>query len=391
MASKPNDATRFANDAVTDELTLTDLWVSGTLPAALSGQFLCIGPNRTDGHVLPEGEAAGETMVHAVSLHAGRAVSYLTRWITTDVGGPLGSTPAPTFREGIATKLVTFGRSILALGDGALAIELSAGLETIRRVDLAGAHRSLVAHSKVDPITGELHLFTFATDPSQLYVRVSPGGLTRTIRSISNAPNRVRELELTADDLVLLADGFVGVIGRSFTAEATWFETDTDAHHIATADAHDGSVVVYSTGPSLVRWVLHPRARILHREVLDATPQAFARSDLQPLEAARQYLWTVSAGAAYKHELRTGKRRSHDFAADRHPGVFVFITDPERSGADDGGWLVGFVHDANRNETDLVVLDAQTIERPAIATVHIPRHIPDGTDSMWVVSPVPSK
>ena len=32
---------------------------------------------------------------------------------------------------------------------------------------------------------------------------------------------------------------------------------------------------------------------------------------------------------------------------------------------EDGGWLVGFVHDDNRNEADLIVLDAAAIDRPA--------------------------
>ena len=89
-------------------------------------------------------------MVHAVSLDAGRAVSYRNRWIGDDV---------------VAANLIAFGTSILALGDGALAYELSARLDTIRRVDLAGARRSLVAHAKVDPHTGELHLLTFAAAP----------------------------------------------------------------------------------------------------------------------------------------------------------------------------------------------------------------------------------
>ncbi len=368
MPSKPPRAPRSANDApVLDETTITDLPVSGTLPVALSGQYLRIGPNRIDARALPAEGAARRAMVHAVSLRAGRAVSYRNRWVGTD-----------------ATNLIPFGSSILALGDGALAYELSAGLDTLRRVDLAGARRTLSSQPKVDPITGELHLLTFAADPSQLHVCVSPGGLTRAIRSMDNAPSRIRQLELTRDDVVLLADGFVGVTGRSgVAAEATWLEIDTDARHVATADAHGEAILVCATGPSLVRWVVHRRARTVHCEVLDATPQASPSSNPPP-GAARRFLWTVGAGAAHKHELPAGTRRSHDFSPGRHPGALVFIADPDRSSAEDGGWLVGFVHDETRNEADLVVLDAQAIERPAVATVHIPRRIPDGMHGTWI-------
>jgi carotenoid cleavage dioxygenase-like enzyme len=52
----------------------------------------------------------------------------------------------------------------------------------------------------------------------------------------------------------------------------------------------------------------------------------------------------------------------------------------------DCGWLVGFVHHASGDETDLVVLDAADITRPAIATVTIPRHIPRRLRSTWITS-----
>src|SRR6478752_7017473 len=109
-----------------------DLAVTGTVPTRLSGRYVGIG----------------EGMVHAVGVHAGRAVSYRHRSIATD-----------------ATNVIAFGTSILALGDGTLACELGAGLDAMRIVDLAGARRSLTARPVIAPVTGELHLVTFATDP----------------------------------------------------------------------------------------------------------------------------------------------------------------------------------------------------------------------------------
>ena len=138
-----------------------------------------IGPNRIDAQSLPADWAGGEGMVHVVSLDAGRAISYRNRWITTDaVAQKLAVEPTPGPRpvgdDVVAANLIVFGTSILALGDGAIATA-SARLDTIRRVDLAGVRRSLVAHSKVDPHTGELHLLTFASFRSQLHVAVSRG------------------------------------------------------------------------------------------------------------------------------------------------------------------------------------------------------------------------
>jgi carotenoid cleavage dioxygenase-like enzyme len=354
MSFSPHRAPPSANDApVADEAMIVDLSMSGTVPSVLSGQYARIG----------------EGMIHAVRLTEGRAPSYLTRSIPTD-----------------ATDLIAFGSSLLALGDGSLAYELGAGLETVRRVDLAGAHRNLTARSRIDSITGELHLLTSATAPSQLHVAVSPGGLTRTIRSIDNAPSTLRQLELTRDHVVLVADGFLGVTDRAgISGMATWFPIDTEARHIAMDHAHGEMVVVHTIGPSLVRWTLHRRPSTVNCAVLDANSQTFATANGRPPGAIRRFLWTVGSDAVHKHDLLAGTRRSHDFGGGRHPGDQVFIADPDRGRTgEDGGWLVGFVHHETRHETEFVVLDADEIERPAVAVARIPYRIPNGAPGTWI-------
>ena len=49
-----------------------------------------------------------------------------------------------------------------------------------------------------------------------------------------------------------------------------------------------------------------------------------------------------------------------------------------------GGWLVGFAHDDAGNQAEFVVLDAEAIERPAVATVPIPRRTPTGARGLWI-------
>jgi carotenoid cleavage dioxygenase-like enzyme len=327
--------------------------VTGQLPAALSGQYL----------------AVREGVVHAVSLDGRRANSYRIR----DVGQNVG-----------ASNVIAFGNSVLALGDGALAYELDAVLETIRPVDLAGARRGVVARAKLDAQTGELHLLTFEAAPSQLHVTVSRGALTRTIRSIDDAPARVHQLGLTHDDVVFVADGFVGLTARAGAdTRTTWFVTDTKAHRLATAHAADDTVVVHATGPSLIRWTLDRRAATPHCVVLDAAPHHFATSNGRRTGPSR-FLWTAGTNAAHKHDLFTGRRRSHDFGDGRTPGALVFVADPGRPGTEDGGWLVGFVHDATSTQAEFVVLDAEAINRPALATVHIPSQVPNGIHATWM-------
>ena len=106
---------------------------------------------------------AEQAMVHAITLHAAGTVSYRNRWITTDAAAQaLGTEPVPGPPPGdidvVASNIITFGSTILALGDGALAYELTAELATRRRVDLAGAGRGLRPRVHLDRQTGALHL-----------------------------------------------------------------------------------------------------------------------------------------------------------------------------------------------------------------------------------------
>ena len=84
-----------------------------------------------------------------------------------------------------------------------------------------------------------------------------------------------------------------------------------------------------------------------------------------------------------RHDLQGGPRLLHDFGPDRHVGEFVF--EPKQAGAaEDEGWLMGYVVDANRQTSALLILDAQDFAGPPVATVHIPHIIPGGFHGNWV-------
>ena len=52
--------------------------------------------------------------------------------------------------------------------------------------------------------------------------------------------------------------------------------------------------------------------------------------------------------------------------------------------AEDDGVLMGFVHDAARDASDLVMLDAATLD--TVAEVHLPVRVPYGFHGNWVAS-----
>src|SRR4051794_41015334 len=107
---------------VGDETTISDLAVQGSVPAGLSGRFLRIGPNPIGRESIWCESANTDGMVHSVHFHGGRAISYRNRWVTTDATAKkLGTEPVPgphsTGPDTAATSIISFGGSVLALGD----------------------------------------------------------------------------------------------------------------------------------------------------------------------------------------------------------------------------------------------------------------------------------
>ena len=91
----------------------------------------------------------------------------------------------------------------------------------------------------------------------------------------------------------------------------------------------------------------------------------------------------LNAQPLYRHDLKAGTRQVHDFGPNRVPGEFVFV--PRAGDAPEGeGWMIGYVIDAAKETTDLVILDASDIAKPPVASVHIPHRVPPGFHGNWL-------
>ena len=160
-----------------DELTLTDLPVTGTIPPVFDGRYLRIGPNPVDPEPAGHHWFTGDGMVHGIALKDGRATWYRNRWIrSTKVGAahPDGAAPGP--RNGsfdtVNTNVVGIGGRTWALVEaGSYPVELADTLDeqTFNPFDdtLTGA---FTAHPHRDPLTGDHHAITYqATNPTRVH------------------------------------------------------------------------------------------------------------------------------------------------------------------------------------------------------------------------------
>ena len=424
-----------------DELTLTDLKVTGSIPPALDGRYLRIGPNPAKPDPVGYHWFTGDGMVHGLRIENGRALWYRNRWIRSKaVGAAIGKAAATGPRHGgfetVNTNVVGIGGRTWAMVEaGSYPVELSDTLEEQSYDNFGGTLAgSFTAHPHLDPLTGENHAICYeGTNPGEIrHVVIDAAG--KVVReqaiAVKNGPS-IHDCAITARYAVILDlpvtfsmkaliaghsfpyrwntehQARVGLLPRDGAADdIIWCDVDPAyVFHVANAyDLPDGRVVMdvcaYATmfadstqGPDAVsrgleRWTIDPKTRSVSVATIDASPQEFPRPDERRFGQSYRYAYTlalpsddteqfIGAAALYKHDLETGSRQVHDFGLGKRPGEFVFVPASADS-AEGEGWLIGLVIDVLNEETDLVILNAEDFEGEPQASIRIPSPRPAG-------------
>jgi len=426
---------------MTEELTIENLAVTGTIPPVFEGRYLRMGPNPMAPNPAKYHWFAGDGMIHGIRIEQGRALWYRNRWIRSDavteaLGEPRTEGPRHLF-DTVNTNVLGFaGMTLGVVEAGSTPVEIGETLETLRYTDFGGTlHGSFTAHPHLDPLTGELHGVCYDAGKwnSIRYVVVAPEGTVRRAVKIKvrHGP-MIHDCAFTQRFAIILdlpvtfsfkaaVTGYnfpyrwneshaarVGLLPREGEAgDVIWCPIDPCFvfHTVNSYDRADGNVVLdvivhdrmfaqSKAGPDsqrtgLERWILDPAARTVTRTVIDPTPQEFPRADERRLGQPYRYAYAMALAAPFlgtglfKHDLETGTRQVHDFGPGRHPCEFVFV--PAHAEAqEDEGWLIGFVIDAAAETTDLVILDARDFEGGPQASIHIPHIVPPGFHGNWV-------
>ncbi len=427
------------------ELTLTDLAVSGTIPAALDGRYLRIGPNPVAADPASYHWFIGDGMVHGLALKDGRALWYRNRWIRSRaVAGALGKEPAPGPRhdgfDTVNTNVVDVaGRTFALVEAGSYPVELSDTLETQAYNPFDGTLAgSFTAHPHRDPLTGEQHAICYeGRNPGEIrHVVIDAAG--KVVReqpiAVEHGP-MIHDCAITARYVVILdlpvtfsmrtligGHGLpyrwnpehkarVGLMPRDGNAaDIIWCDADPAyVFHVVNAyDLPDGRVTLdvcaYATmfagkhgGPDtmsrgLERWTVDPATATVSMRAVDPAAQEFPRIDERRCGQPYRYAYTMAldgsagfvlGGSLYKHDVIAGTRQVHDFGQGRRPGEFVFVP-ASADAAEDEGWLIGLVIDTEADTTDLTVIDARDFEAPPVATVRLSHRVPPGFHGNWL-------
>ena len=416
---------------VSDELTDFDLDVEGSIPPELDGWYLRNGPNpRTPtGHWF-----SGDGMIHGVRVEKGRAAWYRNRWVRTDSFDedfPLYNDDGTrNLRSAVSnTHVVNHAGKTLALVESSLPYEVTNDLETVGAYDFGGRLvDSMTAHPKICPTTGEMHFFGYGNlfEPYVTYHRVDADG-TLTVNRPVDVPalTMMHDFALTAGHVIFMDlpivfnaeaavagdmpfrwdDGYgarLGVMRRDDPfGPIRWFDIDPCyVFHVANAYDVGNSIVLQAVRyPELWRghagfdqdammctWTIDLITGTVGEQQLDDRPVEFPRIDDRLATLAARYAVSVGKDKLVRHDLTTGSAVEHRFGTAASPGVpgeAVFVPGPGPAD-ESNGYYLGYVYDAARNGSDLVILDASDFAGAPVATIKLPQRVPFGFHGNWI-------
>ena len=415
---------------VPDELTTYDLPVQGAIPPDLNGWYLRNGsnPRTPTGHWF-----LGDGMIHGVRIEDGAAKWYRNRWVRTESFehpfGVYNDDGTRNLRSSVAnTHVINHAGRTLALVESSLPYQITNELETVGCYDFDGKlNDSMTAHPKICPTTGELHFFGYGSifAPFVSYHRADADGTLTVNRPIDvPAMTMMHDFAMTSQHVIFMDLPIVfnleaaisgkgdmpfrwdddygarfGVLRRDDPfGEVRWFDIDPCyIFHVANAYV-DGDVIVLQAVryPELWRndggfgqsgvmwdWRLDTRTGTVTERPLDDRAVEFPRIDDRLAGLPARYAVTVGDSALLRYDLQTGAAVEHSFG-DGGPGEAVFVPSPAGRAGETDGWYIAFVYDPDRDDSDLVILDADDLAAAPVARIAMPRRVPYGFHGNWI-------
>jgi carotenoid cleavage dioxygenase-like enzyme len=432
---------------VTEEHSLSDLTVTGRIPAELDGRYLRNGANPFSGTSVHP--FFGDGMVHGVRLRDGAVEWYRNRYVRTpyiadpslDVLDPRATSDRSASKAN--THVLGHAGRILALEEGHFPYVLDGDLATVGPLDFGGALTgSFTAHPKICPETGEMIAFGYSPlAPYLRYLRVSAEGeLVQTEEITVGGPTMMHDFNATRHHVIFMDlpavfdlqlalrgempihwdDAYparLGVMPRNGSdADVRWYEIDPCYVFHPMNSYEDGESIVLDVArlphiwrdstmdfpkAELWRWTIDMPSGAVREERVDDRPVEFPRvaDSVVGLRHRYGYMMGVPStgpfddpmsqdGAILKYDRDAGTCTELALGRGCQPGEPVFVpTDGAR--AEDDGYLMTFVYDADTDSSRFVVFDAATMDPEPIASVALPR-IPFGFHGSWIPTAVAS-
>jgi len=336
------------------------------------------------------------------------------------------------------THYVRHAARYLALMEASPPTEMSRELETLGEYDFAGKlEGSMTAHPKIDPVTGEMVFFGYSPFPPYLRYHVADADGNLVHSAVIEIPNPImmHDFTITENYAVFLDSPAIfdveammrgepgmrwepdkgtriGILPRRGTNDdVRWFEVDPGyAVHFFNAFEDGDKVVVHAPifdrmpgglqfdapnqteRPYPHRWEIDLVAGSVRGEQTDDRAGEFPRINDNLAGRRHRYMYNSMArdwgfgfdfNAVVKYDIETGAATTYTHGDSVVVGEHIFAPDPAGS-AEDDGWVMTVGVDRLTEKTELIVLDARSIEAGPVARVRIPRRVPLGFHANWM-------
>ncbi len=306
---------------VTEERTVTDLAVTGSLPAELDGRYVRNGANPLTG--VADHPFFGDGMVHGVRLRDGKAEWYRNRYVQTPfIANPDIDILDPAVLMDVKaskanTNVIGHAGKIFALEEGHLPYVLDGELTTVGPTDFGGMlSSSFTAHPKICPVTGELLAFGYAAfEPYLRYYRISADGTMVQNEDITvNGPTMMHDFNITQNHVIFMDLPAVFDLDMAMRGEMPihWDDNYPSRLGVMPRNGTDADVRWYDINPC---YVFHPM-------------NAYEAGDKIVLDVARlDHIWRDSmmdfpSPQFWRFTIDTTTGKVHEEQVDDRPGEF---------------------------------------------------------------------
>lgn len=399
------------------------LTVNGQIPSSLTGSFVRNGPNP----IFPPAPYHwfdGDGMVHKVELRSGNAI-YSNRFVQTEgfleekaaekslYGGLMAG---PPFKDAANISIIQHHGKTLATWEGGSPYEISAkDLATVGIYDFRKQWPwAFTAHPKLDPVSGNLFIFGYDTNPPFLrYCVLNPKGeLIHSTEVNIPHPVMMHDFAITENfavfldlPLVFSPQGLkfdpalgarIGVLPKFGSGnEIRWFEIDPCwVYHILNAYEDGDSLTLRAcrrndwpkTPASLHEWRVDLKQSRVVSLSLDTTPTEFPTVNPNFVGKRNRYGFLgregkVQMDGIIKYDFELGTNEVLSFGEGKSGGESFFVPDTTRS-REDAGWLMNYIYDEKKDSSEFIIVDAENLE--LVASVPLPRRVPYGLHANWI-------
>ncbi len=416
---------------VFEEVTETNLKVTGKIPEALNGRLLRNGANPQSGW--SDHWFLGNGMLHGVEIRDGNANWYRNRYVKTPLYLNPESNPIETLGDlsmsAANTHVIHHAGKIMALEEGHWPFVISDELETVGPNNYDGKLTCpMTAHPKTCGETGELIAFAYGiSEPYMTYLRISPTGELQQLEPITvKGATMVHDFNITRNHVVFMdlpavwnlegmaATGLpivwdesygarLGVMPRNGSdADVRWFEIDP-CYVFHPMNAYEVGNTIYvdvcrmndtmkpgsSSPPLLYRWEIDLDAGSVKETQLDDRSVEFPR--VCDSRVGLDYQWGYTAAfmggmpvaeGYMKYDMKSNTSVFHDLKGGQGSEP-VFVKDPEGKNEDDG-WVLGYVYQPEIDKSEVVILDSRDFTGEPVAKIQLPVRVPAGFHGNWV-------